>query len=597
MHSQESSNTKARYILITLATFITISVAFLCMMLSRINPDKRPINLKTTKTDYSVRGSIYSNDGFSMATSEKLYKVSINPKNISPDKLDLFINLFSIYSDIPKNVILEKIKDAKGYTTISYNIPTLKATSLKLLNSKLNQLNVFQEYEENGRVYQKMGISVEMSGYSRKYPYGDMMEPLLGYTQKLENQKITKVIGVKGSEKGADEYLKAKKDGKAQGYRDIGFNIIANNYSTQVDKKDGLDITLTIPLRLQKKLEELVDMQNQRLQAKEVLVGIMDSQSGKILSIASSQRFDPKNIKKSDYPALNLSATEMSFEPGSIIKPVIYAILLQKNLIDPTKVIDLDNGVYKIGRHTIRDDHPLKSATPPQILIKSSNIGMIKLTQELSSKDFLSSLTAYGFGSPSGIDLPQEASGVLPDVAKLKGSYKASASYGYGFRATFIQILRAYASFSNGGLLVTPKTIEYLSNQNGERFKIKTPAPTRIISESTAFEVQKILQDITTKGTGRKAYVPDIKMGGKTGTARIFIDGKYTKRYNSSFFGFASDDKRSYTIGVVVFDPNVQEGYYGSQTAAPIFKETIELLIKEKYLKPSNTPATPAKNN
>lgn len=582
---EPSSLKKSKYILFTLVGFSIIYFCFLLLMLSRINPDKRPINLKTIKTDYSVRGSIYSSDGFSMATSERLYKVSFNPKNISPDKQELFVNLFSIYSDIPKNIILDKLKNSKGYTTISYNIPTLKATSLKLLNSKLSKYNVFQEYEENGRVYQKMGLSVEMSGYSRKYPYADMMEPLLGYTQKLENQKITKVIGVKGSERGADDYLKPKKDGYSSGYRDIGFNIIANNYSTQEDKVDGLDITLTIPLRLQKKLEELVDIQNQRLQAKEVLVGIMDSQSGKILSLASSQRFDPKNIKKSDYPSLNLSATETSFEPGSIIKPIIYAILLQKRLIDPTQVIDLDNGVYKIGRHTIRDDHPLKSATPPQILIKSSNIGMIKLTQELHSQDFLNSLQAYGFGSPSGIDLPQEASGVLPDVAKLKGSYKASASYGYGFRATFMQILRAYASFSNGGLLITPKTIDYLSNQKGERYKIKSPPPQRVISESTAFEVQNILQDITTQGTGKRAYVAEVKMGGKTGTARIFIDGKYTKRYNSSFFGFASDEKRSYTIGIVVFDPNVQEGYYGSQTAAPIFKEVVELLIKEKYLK------------
>lgn len=583
---RDASYIKAKHILLTLLGFLLISIAFACLMFARITPDKRPINLKTTKIDYAVRGSIYSNDGFSMATSERLYKASINPKNISPDKFDLFVNLFSIYSDIPKKVILDKLKNAKGYTTISYNIPTLKATSLKLLNSKLNQYNVFQEYEENGKVYQKMGISVELSGYSRKYPYGDMMEPLLGYSQKLENQKITKVVGVKGSEKGADEYLKAKKDGYSSGYRDISFAIIENNYSTQVDKVDGLDITLTIPLRLQKKLEELVDNQNKRLQAKEILVGIMDSQNGKILSLASSQRFDPKNIKKSDYPSLNISATETSFEAGSIVKPIIYAILLQKNLINPSQVIDLNNGVYKIGRHTIRDDHPLKSATPPQILIKSSNIGMIKLTQELGSQDFLDALKNYGFGSPTGIDLPQEASGVLPDVTKLKGSYKASVSYGYGFRATFMQILRAYASFSNGGLLITPKTIEYLSTPEGERYKIKTPPPTRVISESTAFEVQKILQDITTQGTGKKAYVSEVKMGGKTGTARIFIDGKYTQRYNSSFFGFASDEKKSYTIGIVVFDPNTQEGYYGSQTAAPIFKEVVELLIKEKYLKP-----------
>ena len=98
------------------------------------------------------------------------------------------------------------------------------------------------------------------------------------------------------------------------------------------------------------------------------------------------------------------------------------------------------------------------------------------------------------------------------------------------------------------------------------------------------------LDEIVKKGTGKKAEVKGVVMGGKTGTARIFINGKYTKRYNSPFFGFADDDKRAYTIGVVVLDPDVQEGYYGSQTAAPIFKEIIQLLLKENYLSKEENP-------
>lgn len=319
----------------------------------------------------------------------------------------------------------------------------------------------------------------------------------------------------------------------------------------------------------------------------------MESSTGRILTLATSNRFDPKNIKKEDYPSLNITATENSFEPGSIIKPIIYAILLQKKMIDPQKIIDLNNGVYKIGRHTIRDDHPLKSATPAQILIKSSNIGMIKLTQDLHSQEFLDALKEYGFGTQTQIDLPYEAQGVLPDVAKLQGSYKASVSYGYGFRATFIQLLRAYATFNNGGKLVTPKTIDYLKNSQDDHFKLKTPAPYQIISEQTSEEMKRLLEEIVEKGTGKKANVKGVVMGGKTGTARIFINKQYTKRYNSSFFGFADDDKRAYTIGVVVLDPDVQEGYYGSQTAAPVFKEIVELLLKEKYLTKEEKPQPP----
>lgn len=261
----------------------------------------------------------------------------------------------------------------------------------------------------------------------------------------------------------------------------------------------------------------------------------------------------------------------------------------KKNLISQESIF-LHNGIYRIGRHTIRDDKPLKSATPKEILLHSSNIGMIKLTQGLESRDFLSMMQEYGLGSKTLIDLPQEAEGILPDIQKLKGSYKASVSYGYGFRATFIQLLRAYASFSNGGYLITPKVIDHLGNDEGI-YRIKTPNPVQIISAENALEIEKILEEITQKGTGRNAFIEGVKMGGKTGTARIVIDGRYTQRYNSSFFGFVKDAKKSYTIGVVVFDPNVKEGYYGSKTAAPIFKEIVKLLIQEKrYLKsPTST--------
>lgn len=579
-----SGSHKIHFLIYFLVGITILAIILLLAFLFKIsNGDKKIPTLTTAKINHSIRGNIYSNDGYTLATSEKLYKVSINPKSIDPNKKDLFVNLFSIYSGIPKQTILEKLK-SKRYTTLSYDISTITSANLKLLNTKLDRYRVFREYEEYGRVVQKMGIDVQISGYRRKYPYGDIMEPILGYTQKIQNQEITKVAGIKGSEKINNQYLQAKQDGILSGFRDVGFHVIRNKKSFSKNKEDGLDVTLTIPLGLQKKVETILDQANQKLQAKEILVGIMNSKSGEILTLATSRRFDPRRIEKKDYPALNASATEISFEPGSIIKPIIYAILLEKNLISHNERIFLHNGYYRIGRHTIRDDYALKDGTPEEILLRSSNIGMIKLTQNLNSKDFLSSMHSYGFGEKTLIELPQEASGVLPGIQKLKGSYKASVSYGYGFRATFVQLLRAYASFSNGGYLVTPRIVSYIT-QDKDHYKIKTPSPIRVISEKSALEVEKILKKIVKKGTGKRAFVEDVDMGGKTGTARIFVDGAYTKRYNSSFFGFAKDSQNSYTIGVVVFDPNVEEGYYGSKTAAPVFKEIVELLLREKYLK------------
>lgn len=586
----DTSSKKAGKILLIFLMIVGGFCIFLGTIFYHIFADRKLPNLQAKRIESAIRGSIYSSDGFLLASSKKVYKAVVNTYNIDPQKKELFINLFSIYSKIPKQEIAEKLQD-KGNVVLSYDIDSKTASYLKQLSIKLNALDVFRAYEnENGHIF-KYGLSVVESGESRDYLYEDTMEPILGYINKQNQEDITKVSGVKGIEKSFNEELEPLSDLLMVGQRDIGFNVILNKDSTFKERSDGYNVISSIPLKLQKKIEQVIDDSRKILNAKEIIVGIMESKTGKIISLASSARFNPNVITKEDYPNLNANAIEYSYEPGSVIKPIIYSILLDKKLIEPSEIIPLENDRYKLHNFYITDTHRLQEASIEEILLYSSNIGMAKIAQRLMADEYYEGLKAFGFGEKSGIDLPYERVGVIPDIRRLRSEvYRATVSYGYGLRTTFMQMLKAYNTIVNDGVAYEPYLVEYIQDSKGVRYKLKHQMPTRILSDKVANEVKNTLIKVVTQGTGRTAQVKGVTIGGKTGTAHIAQGGQYVRKYNSSFFGFVSDEKgNEYTIGISVFEPNETEAYFASITAVPLFKEIVELLIKENYLYPLNT--------
>lgn len=550
------------------------------------SPRKLP-TIITSKKEVAQRGTIYSSDGFNLASSKNLYKVSVFKKSIDPDKIDLFIKLFSIYSGMEEYYVREKL-NGNGNITISYNINPKTALNLKQLNQKFIKYGIFRSYEENGRIMPKFGLSIEISGESRDYLYKDLTEPILGYTNKLESDGFTTPNGVKGVEKFYNDTLESKQDGFYRGYRDIGFNIILSRDAVLKRRIDGQNVVLTIPLKLQKKIENILDESAKSLESKEIVAGIMDSSTGKILSLASNQRFDAKKITSDDYARLNANVAEFSFEPGSIMKPIIYSILLEKRLVNPNEIFNIYNGIYKLGSYTIRDSIRKQYASAENIIVLSSNIGMVQMAQRLDEQSYYNGLQAFGFSFPTNIDLPYEKDGLIPTQSTLKSYvYKGSVSYGYGLRVTFVQMLRAYAVFSNGGYLITPYLRDYTLSRNNKKIDFNhNDNPLMILSPYTADKMQKTLIKTVDEGTAKQTKVEGIIVGGKTGTARVAVNGKYGDNYIGSFFGFAKDEKSSYTIGVVVFESSAKSSYYASQTATPIANKIIKAMIEEGYLKP-----------
>ncbi|BCD64764.1 cell division protein FtsI [Nitratiruptor sp. YY08-14] len=556
---------------------------FLAVLFKIVVEDRRLPRLIVEEKNRAIRGSIVSSDGYQVAYSNKLYKVAVNTRCIDPNKKELFVKLFSIFSGMNPKIIRKKLRK-KGYVVLSYNIDTKTAYQLKSLARKLYRMDMFVPYKVGNRVI-KQGLTILESGESRAFPYKDTLTPVLGYVRKYEDHQYTKIAGVKGIEKYYEAKIRPRQDGIIRGKRDIGNNIIFNKETFVKKRIDGYNVHLNINMLFQKNLEKILDTHKKDLEAKEIIAAVMESDSGKILAIASSNRFYPKHIRKKDYNALNAKVIEYEFEPGSVMKPITFALLLQNRHISLYDIVFGYNGRYKLGRKIITDEHKMGWMGVEDVIVYSSNIGIAQLAQKLSQTEFYNGLKKFGFSQKTGIDLPYEHSGYLIPVYKFRSEiYKATVGYGYGIKTTFMQLLNAYNVFNNDGVRITPRIASFLTTPSGKRVALKPPKRVRVIDEKTAAMVRNVLRKVVEKGTGTVAKVEGLFIGGKTGTAHRVKHGRYVHLYNSSFFGFADDRTHRYTIGVTVIEPHTR--HFASQTAVPVFRDIVLEMVNEGYLIP-----------
>ncbi len=586
---------------------ITIILIFFIMLtisiMNTIKDSRNLPSLLTTKKTLAVRGNIYSADNFKIGSSRKIFSASLDTRSIDPNKKELFITLFSIYSNIPKKVIRKKLKTRKGYLILSRTINQRVAKDLKSLAFKLMRLKVFKNIKINGidRLY---GLNVYETGEDRVYPYNDALTPVIGFMKK-NNSKAGKqrVNGVKGIEKKFNSVLNNMQDGILKGDRDILSYIIFNKDSQIIQRRDGKNIQLTIPLKLQRNIELMLDRYKKKLGAREIIVSVMESSTGKIITLASSNRYTPNKIKQKDIKNLNVNAIEYQYEPGSIVKPLSISVALKHNKIKDGELFyaynkgranskgEYPQGKYKVGRWIIRDDHHFKKhyLTLDDIVMFSSNIGTATIANRLSGQEFYDGLRSFGLSKKTGIDLPYEKRGLIHKLYQYKAGenakekkpnvFKTTDSYGQGITATFMQMLKAYSVFNNNGVIVTPYITTYFKEHEKHR----------VLPKDVANHMKRLLIQTVQSGTGSQAHIDGLEIGGKTGTANIVKHGKYIKQYMSSFFGFVNDSKHKYTIGVTVNDP-IHKGkhwyyYYASHSAVPVFKETVKILAKLDYLK------------
>lgn len=610
----ETSSIKRKKLVIFIMIIVSLGLILSIVFLNLATDDRKLPNKLSSRQESAIRGSVISKDGFNIAVSKKLYKATIDTRCLDKNKMELFIKLFSIYSNIDETVIRQKIvnHNPKGVLTLSYQIDSRTAKNLKELSYKLKKLDLFNAiYVNEQRIIH--GLKVVESGEQRVFPYNNSMTPTIGYLSKFENENaFTKTKGVKGLESFYDNYLNNVNDGILKGERDVLSHIVFNKNSLIQSRRDGFSLILNIPLKLQRNIEMTLDKHHQELLADEIITTVMNSKTGEILTLASSNRFIPTKITSKDYPNLNVNAIEYQFEPGSVLKPISVSLALDLKRVGmndkfhafnngtPNAKGEYPKGAYPFGRFKIKDDHEFTKniLSIEDIIVYSSNIGTLQIAQKMSSAEFTKGLKAFGITEKTGIDLPYEKVGILPSVETMAigekqgrdNIYKATVSYGQGMTATFMQLVKAYSAFNNEGVVVTPKIVNKLIKEGGQEVNITTSSNDRkVISKETADIMKRFLLKAVEEGTGSNTKIDGLEIGGKTGTAQVAGLGGYKKEYISSFVGFVNDySNNKYIIGVTVRNPRGTKWYhyYASQSAVPVFKEIVDTLVRLNYLKP-----------
>jgi len=525
--------------------------------------------------DLALRGKIISKDNFIIAQNQKIYSVAIIPKYINQNKKQLLINLLAIYTNkSPK--YFEKLLTQNKRVIILKHIPYNIKKNLVYLSNVLTLEKVFLRSEKTKIIY---GLDIFEEPSKRLYPFTNRLEPILGYARWHNNKRV----GM-GLERYYDEILRPQQNGYFKGYRDVRNRIIYDNSAIIKQRIDGKDLHLNINFTLQGKIENILDISKPKMKAKEILTVVMDSHTGHIIAIASSNRYNPMHITKQTIPYLKISHIQYTYEPGSVMKPIILALLLEYKKVNILEILNAYNGAFRFkSNFTIYDDEHFKWMNVIQAVVHSSNIVFAQLGLRLTPSEFRNGLLKFGFNQKSEIDLPYEYKGVLLSQKEfLNDMHRASNSFGYAIQVNLIQLLKAYNSFNNNGIMITPKIANHYENIPILNTK------QQIISPATAQTVLNILRKVVQQGTAKATNLPGLFLAGKTGTAKINKHGSYVKGlYNSSFIGFANDNyNHKYTIATLVIQPD-EKRYFSSQTAVVIFKKIVEKMVEMNMLIPT----------
>lgn len=415
----------------------------------------------------------------------------------------------------------------------------------------------------------------------RYYPKKHLAAHVIGYVG-------TDNVGLAGLESAYDAHVRGK-DGKVLVTTDARQHAVFS----RVDRSatTGAALELTIDQYLQHIAERELRAGVQETRAASGSVVVMDPRTGEILALANWPTFDPNSFVDSRENARRNRAVQDLYEPGSTFKLVTASAALEEHVIATDDLINCAPGFIKFeGRPPIRDVHTYGVLPFSDVIVKSSNVGAIKVGLKLGPERLVRYVSRFGFGQPIAPDFRGESPGIVWDAARLDASAVASVSMGYQVAVTPVQMAAAASSIANGGTLMEPRVVRAMI-KDGRRTVVQPRALRRTVSQRTAAELTAIMEDVVERGTATRAKIPGFTVAGKTGTAAKLVNRSYSRSdYNASFVGFVPSRNPVLTIIVVIDSP--RGGYYGGVAAAPVFQRIAEASLRQLAIAPNiNAPA------
>jgi len=435
----------------------------------------------------------------------------------------------------------------------------------------------------------KLHESVGMHPASRRYyPNHRLAAHVLGFVD-IENQ------GAAGIEYRFNDAIRGH-DGRWLTLQDVRQNPIDPDGAFHEDPIAGHDISLTIDPTIQRAAESTLERVVREREAEGGAAVVMDPRTGAVLALASYPTFDP-NVHDRALVELSSrnSAVNSVYEPGSTFKIFTAAAGFRDNIVFEDELIDCQGGVLRVANHTYHDWRSGFGIMPfSKVIANSSNVGMIKVGLRLQPERFYDWLRAFGFGEPTGIGLPGEASGILRPTSRWSALSQSSMIIGQEIAVTPLQLATAVSAVANGGLLMEPYIVSEIRDAAGNvQFEHQPTIRHRVLDEATAARVMVVLEGVINPDsvTGRAAGIPGYRLAGKTGTAqKIGPDGLYSQ-YVSSFVGILPASAPELVILVVIDAPDKSKGYYGSEVAAPAFRTIAEAAVRVLRLAPDAVAA------
>lgn len=457
-----------------------------------------------------------------------------------------------------------------------------KKTSIERVHPEGRQLSYEIAEKINNLNYDGVYLVKESKRY---YPYKNMLSHVLGYVG-IDNQ------GLSGIELEYDKYLTGK-SGAIKYYSDGKGNRLDKS-EVYVEPQNGVNVSLTIDLDIQKSIERELDNVVSKYNPEQALIVVADPNTGEILGMSSRPNFDSNNYKNYDINTINRNLPIWAtYEPGSTFKIITLAASLEEKTINvfddhfhDSGSIHVDSARIKCWKKGGHGDQ-----TFLQVVENSCNPGFVVMGQKLGTERLYKYITNFGFGEKTGIDLNGESSGILFKYDNIGPVEQATMSFGQGISVTPIQQIQGVSAAINGGYLNTPFIVKYLSEPETNTIILENKKNTKkqVISEETSKLVRHVLESVVANGTGKNAYIENYRVGGKTGTAQKVNNGTYmVGNYILSFIGFLPANKPEYLVYVAIDNPKGVT-QYGGTVSAPIAKNVMKSLIDIKGIKQDNT--------
>lgn len=499
--------------------------------------------VKRSVKSLGERGIIFDANMGKMALSIDVTSIGAHPnqiKDVAATSRDLAKSL-----RLDRNDLVKKLSSNTPFVWIERHVTPKKVEMVEALNLE-------------GVVFK--------SERSRFYPNKTMAAQIVGFS------------GVDGRGlEGVEFYYDRILEGQQAQFRVIR-DALGRGLGLETDEESdhsGKNLILTIDRRIQYIAETALAEAVTQNGAKNGIVVVMSPKTGAILAMAHYPFINPNSYNQFAKDKWRNRAITDPYEPGSTLKIFSAAAALESGVSGPHSIYYCENGSYRIGRNVVHDTRPYQYLSLEQIIQVSSNIGTVKLSENIGSKNLYDTLKNFGFGERTGIDCPGETPGMLSPYQRWTKIDNAAIAFGQGISVSAIQLITAVSAIANDGILMKPYVVQAITDKNGAMIEKFNPQPVRrAVSSETAGAIRKMMAMVTEQGgTGTKAAIEGYKVGGKTGTAqKIDENGTYAGgKFVSSFVGFVPVKNPEAAILVMIDEP--QKAHYGGVVAAPVFKK------------------------